>query len=363
MRRVFTSMHIGAAVVATACMAAPEARPPLNLQAAGGARSAGQQVRPPALDHHQHLLSPAAEQVISGLGPPGSRLEPVDGKALVAMLDDARIDGAILLSNAYFFDGLIPFRGNAYAQVRAENDWTAEQAARFPKRLIAFCSFNPLAAYATIELRRCARKSQFRGLKLHLGTSGVDLLRGEHVQKLRRVLATANRLRFPVTVHLAASPAHSRRHSEIFINQVLTAAPDVPVIIAHLWGGAKYVDEALAAYAEAIASGHSATKKLYFDLAQIATVEAKSEENLRSMTDRIRQIGIGRMLYGSDGAWGNGLPPAKIWADFQNRMPLTHDELRRIAGNVVSPICGGKEWRRQSRHSTDCGNPHPRGGK
>jgi hypothetical protein len=64
----------------------------------------------------------------------------VDGKALVAMLDDARIDGAILLSNAYFFDGLIPFRGNAYAQVRAENDWTAEQAARFPKRLIAFCS-------------------------------------------------------------------------------------------------------------------------------------------------------------------------------------------------------------------------------
>jgi hypothetical protein len=60
----------------------------------------------------------------------------------------------------------------------------------------------------------------------------------------------------------------------------------------------------LAAYAEAIASGHSATKKLYFDLAQIATVEAKSEENLRSMTDRIRPDRHRPHALRIDGAWG-----------------------------------------------------------
>lgn len=160
-------------------------------------------------------------------------------------------------------------------------------------------------------------------------------------------------MRFPVTVHLAASRAYRRRHSEIFINDILPVAADVPVIIAHLWGGAAYVDEALAAYAEAFLSRNPATNKLYFDLAQIAMVEGKSEENLRKMTGRIRQIGIDRMLYGSDGAWGNGMPPAEVWADFQAHMPLTELELRTIGRNVLPPVRGLKEWleRPLSTHS------------
>jgi hypothetical protein len=31
-----------------------------------------------------------------------------------------------------------------YAKMRAENDWTSEQVARFPDRLRGFCGFNAL---------------------------------------------------------------------------------------------------------------------------------------------------------------------------------------------------------------------------
>lgn len=263
------------------------------------------------------------------------KLDPVDAADLIAMLDAAAIDKAIVFSNAYYFDGLISVEGDPYAQARAENDWTAGQVSRFPARLIAFCSFNPLTDYAVAELERCAREPEFKGLKLHFGTSGVDLTKTEHVEKVRQVVQAANRLQFPITFHLTASPDYGRQHSRIFIEQVLPAAPDVAVIIAHLWGGAGYTDEALAAYAEAISSGDPRTKNLHFDLAQIAMVEGKSEENLRKMTERIRQIGLDRMLYGSDGVAGNGMPPREVWSDFRARMPLSEEEFSLIAANVL----------------------------
>ena len=92
--------------------------------------------------------------------------------------------------------------GNEYTNVRAENDWTANQAARFPNCLIAFCSVNPLKDYAVDEIARCAQGGRFKGLKLHFGNSRVDVLNNEHVDKLRRVFSTANERHLPIVGHL-----------------------------------------------------------------------------------------------------------------------------------------------------------------
>src|SRR5262245_51792912 len=105
----------------------------------------------PRVDHHQHLLSPAAAQFISAIaarrGQSNRAEKPVTAKQLVAMLDAARIERAVVLSNAYYFDPIR--RGpDAYPQVQAENDWTAQEVADFPARLIGLCSFSPLKDYA-----------------------------------------------------------------------------------------------------------------------------------------------------------------------------------------------------------------------
>jgi predicted alpha/beta superfamily hydrolase/predicted TIM-barrel fold metal-dependent hydrolase len=273
---------------------------------------------------------------------PGPRTYPThSAEQLVALLDDAGIGRAVVLSDAYFFDSPEIGVPDPYDEVRAENDWTAEQVARFPDRLTGFCSFNPLAAYAVAELDRCASKG-LAGLKIHFGVSAVDLKNAAHVEQVRRVVAAANRLELPVIVHVRADRTYGREHAEIFLKQIVASAPDVVVQVAHLWGGEGFSADALAVYAEAVARGDRETKNLYFDVAESALVAKASPENLTIMAARIREIGLDRILFASDGPVPESLAPLEAWKDFRANVPLTEPEFRAIAGNVA-PYLGESE--------------------
>jgi predicted TIM-barrel fold metal-dependent hydrolase len=203
---------------------------------------------------------------------------------------------------------------------------------KFPDRLAAFCSFNPLKEYALAEIERCAKLPNVKGLKLHFGNSGVEVLNPEHVEKVRRVFASANEHRLAIVVHLwTLEKTYGRKHAEAFLNQILPAAPDVPVQIAHFAGGGPgYSDEALEVYAEAIAKGDPRTKNLYFDFATVA--DGQTQEVLKKFAERIRQIGPKRVLYGTD----LGPPAARqSWLNFRMTVPLTDEEFKTIAGNVA----------------------------
>ena len=260
---------------------------------------------------------------------------PITGEQLVAHLDAAGIRRAVVLSDAYWFDSPREAFADAYARVRAENDWTAQEVARFPDRLVAFCSFNPLRDHALAELDRCASDRRFKGVKLHFGTSAVDLKNPEHLGKVRQVFQAANQHRLAIIVHVRADQTYGREHAEILLNQLVAAAPDIPVQIAHLWGGENFSDAALGGYADAVSAGHPATKNLYFDLADAALVAGGSKETLETIATRIRQIGPRRILYGSDAAMAGHPAPREAWAAFRTELPLTAEELGIIANNVA----------------------------
>jgi predicted TIM-barrel fold metal-dependent hydrolase len=267
---------------------------------------------------------------------PGPPAEPtISAEQLVAHLDAAGIGRAVVLSDAYWLDSREEAADGAYEKVRAENDWTAQEVARFPDRLVAFCSFNPLRDHALTELDRCASDGRFKGVKLHFGTSGVDLKNPEHVDRVRHVFEAANRRRMPLIVHVRADRTYGREHAEILLDQLVAKAPDVPVQIAHLWGGEAFSDAALGVYAEAVAAGHPAARNLYFDLADAALVAGGSEETLRTIAARIRQIGPSRILYGSDAAMLGHPTPREAWTAFRAELPLTDEEFAIIAGNVA----------------------------
>src|SRR3954470_14545861 len=266
---------------------------------------------------------------------PGPRIrETRTADDLIAVLDEAGIRRAAVLSTAYWFGSpLMPkAAGDEYANVRAENDWTAQQAARYPGRLVVFCSFNPLKDYALQEIDRCAKIPQVKGIKLHFGNSGVDVRNPEHVEKLRQVFAAANRNRMAIVAHLwTLDKRYGREDAQILLDKILPAAPDVPVQIAHFAGGGPgYTDEALAVYADAIAAGDPRTKNLYFDVATVA--DEQPAEVLRTFAKRIRQVGLQRVLFGTD----LGPPmPRQSWLTFRTTVPLTDDEFKTIAGNVA----------------------------
>ena len=57
-------------------------------------------------------------------------------------------------------------------------------------------------------------------------------------------------------------------------------------------------------------------------------------EKATLIAQRIREIGVERVLYGSDSANGGGLTPRAAWAAFRE-LPLSEEEFRTIATNVA----------------------------
>jgi uncharacterized protein len=291
---------------------------------------------PPSIDHHQHLFSPATAALAPGL-------ETVSADDLVKLLDLAGIRRAVVLSTAYQFGNPNrPAVVDEYAKVKAENDWTSREVARFPDRLRGFCGVNPLKAYALEELTRCAKDPQLHfGLKLHFGNSDVDLDNAQHVARIREVFQAANTNQMAIVVHMRSSVTRQRPYgatqAQVFLDRVLPAAPDVPIQIAHLAGAGGYddpaIDEALGVFVEAIAKDDTRMAHVYFDASGVTGL-GQWADKINVVATRIRQLGVQRVLYGSDGAAGENLRPREAWAAFR-KLPLSDEEFATIASNVA----------------------------
>lgn len=294
----------------------------------------------PRVDHHQHLFDPDVAALIAA---PGTAPQVITARDVAALLDSAGIRRAVFLSTAYLYGSPSRTVADEYARVRALNDWTAAQAAEYPGRFVAFCSFNPLKDYALRELERCARHPGLRrGIKLHFGNSDVQLDNPAHVARLREVFRAANAHHMAIVLHMRASISRNRPYgaaqARVFLDELMPLVPDVVVQVAHMAGtGPGYADpradSAMAVLADAVARHDPRTRRLWFDITTTAD-PAISPANAALLARRIRQVGVERVLYGSDAALGGNLRPRESWAAFR-RIPLTEREFRRIARNVA----------------------------
>jgi predicted TIM-barrel fold metal-dependent hydrolase len=281
------------------------------------------------IDYHQHLYSPVAGPIFV----PGWK--GITADELISLMDAANIRRAVVLSTAYSLANPhkppVPDEREA---VRKDNDWTSAQVARYPDRLTAFCSVNPLRSYAVEEIDRCAKDSNLRtGLKLHFGNSDVDVDNPAHLAQLKKVFRAGNRNRMAILVHAHANVNFKRpygaRQARIFLEQLLPEAPDIIVVLAHMAGAGgfdEYTQQAVAVYAEAIAHHDLRVRKLYFD----ACISANPAE-ASLLTQRIREIGVSRVLYGSDAPVKGNFPVDALgrW----HKLPLTVEEFHAIEMN------------------------------
>jgi uncharacterized protein len=286
-------------------------------------------LRPP-VDHHLHLVSEAQGPVAKGM--------PITADDLIAQLDEAGIRRAAVFSVAYGFGN--PNRPpveHEYDKVKAENDRVASEVARYPDRLRGFCGVNPLKDYAFAEIARCAKMPSMRyGLKLHFGNSDVMLDDSAHVAKLREVFRAANAAGMAIAVHMRSSVTRKRSygaaHARVFLDELLPSAPDVTVQIAHMAGAGGYddptVDEALGVFVEAFARNDARVRHVFIEVSGVAGLGSRDREPL--IAARIRQIGLRRILYGSDAP----APLQTKWTAFM-QLSLTAAEIRGIVGNVA----------------------------
>jgi predicted TIM-barrel fold metal-dependent hydrolase len=290
----------------------------------------------PSIDYHQHLLSPELAKL-------GSLPAPFTARDLIPLLDSAGVRRALVLSIAYqYANPNRPPVADEYAQVQRENDWTAQQVAEFPDRLRAFCGVNPLKTYALAEIERCSRDPYLHyGLKLHFGNSDVNLDDPLQVAQLRLVFRMADKHGMAIVVHLRPSVTRNRpygaREANIFLKQVLSTAPHVRIQIAHLAGAGGFdetsVDQALLVFVAAIARHEKLMRHVYFDICGVAGLGGwQNKKDL--IAQRIRQIGVRRILWGSDGAFGGGMTPEQALQAYRN-LPLTPQEFHTIETNIT----------------------------
>lgn len=265
----------------------------------------------------------------------------VTAEDYLAELDAAGIQRANILSAAFVFGGAPELEPGEADRVRAENEWNAEQAARYPTRLTAFCSFNPLKRYALAEVETCGRDSRIKGLKFHFNGAGVNLANPQHLDKIKAVFAAANKHGLAITVHLmrSASDYDPKAAATIFLNDLLPLVPDVPVQIAHMTGDSGFGEKSQAAFgvfAAAIEAKDPRIRNLYFDGSGPVDVDGSQDpEILATVAAAMRRVGMNRILFSSDRHAPNNAPPAETWKAWREKLPLTEAEFRDIADNIV----------------------------
>jgi predicted TIM-barrel fold metal-dependent hydrolase len=255
------------------------------------------------------------------------------------MLDEAGISQGVVLSMAYTFADERKNVPNPDAHVAAENNWTADQVSRANGRLVGFCGVNPLRQAAVAELKRCSQLPGMIGLKLHFGNSGVDLRNPAHLASIERIFAASDGMRFPIVVHMrsrSTSP-YGEEYGRLFLKRLLPAAPHVVVQVAHLAGNGGYADDAdavMGVFASAMAQRDPRTRNLYFDVTAAVVPDTTPAEANR-IARRIREVGVRRILFGSDLPLGGNLAAKQSWEVFRTKVPLTSAQFRQIAANIA----------------------------
>jgi predicted TIM-barrel fold metal-dependent hydrolase len=307
------------------------ALPLLAACATGPAVATGPLRAAPLVDYHQHLVSPTFAPIV--------RLPERDGAALVRELDAAGIDRAVVLSVGYSFADERKGLNNPDSLTRDQNDWTAAEVVRNAPRLIGFCSANPLRSVALQELERCLGLPGMEGIKVHLGNSGISLRDPAHLARVQQLFALAQRMRAPVLVHMRARGGsnYGAEDARIFLDEVVPTAPDIEIVVAHLGasgpGYAPQNDEVMAVFAAAAERNDPRMANLYFDVASNVTEDIVPAD-AALIARRIRQIGPGQVLYGSDlTPPGGGIRQG--WEIFRAKVPLTAAELNQIANNLT----------------------------
>ena len=319
-----------AALLSSACAHAG-ARSAATGEPGPGTPSLSTSVPSPRVDYHQHLVSPAFAPIV--------RLPMRDGRSLLADLDAARIEKAVVLSVAYTFADERKKLDDPDRLTREENDWTSAQVAAAGGRLIGFCGVNPLRQAALDELERCLALPGMKGVKLHFGNGGVSLRDPAHAARLVQLFTLAERLRAPVLVHMRARGGlnFGAEDARLFLDSLVRVAPSIDIVVAHLGGaGPGYpaqADEVMAVFGAAAERQDARMRNIYFDVATAVTAETTPEEGAL-IARRIRQVGSRRVVYGSDLSPPGGSIRAG-WEIFRDRTPLSAAELRTIAGNVT----------------------------
>lgn len=275
------------------------------------------------IDFHTHIVPPAIKERRSDYldrdpvfrllySQPKARLATAE--ELIESMDRAGVDVSVALNMGWV----------SHELCRETNDYILEAAARFPRRLVAFCSVNPQAGdRAVAEVERCARA----------GALGIGELRPDMQgfaagdEPFQNLAAQARRSRLILLFHASEPVGHTYAGKGEVTPQVLyafiQACHGLPFVCAH-WGGGLPFYALMPEVAEAL-------KDVYFDTA--ASPFLYQANIYRHAVD---MVGAEKILFGSDNPL---MPPSRPIREIRSlSLPAGAEEL--ILGENARRLLG-----------------------
>jgi predicted TIM-barrel fold metal-dependent hydrolase len=212
------------------------------------------------------------------------------------------------------------------AALRAYNEWVCAVGAAHPA-LLPFVTVNPAvlgAAEAAAQVAELADERGARGLKLHT----IALRAHPSEPLLAPTFAACAERGLPVVAHCGPDRHGAGWALPRAFAPVLEREPRLPLVLAHLGGGAwRELPEFAAAFPAA-----------RFDLAEIvAWTGATAAPTAAELSGLIREVGAERVLMGSDFPW---YEPADTLAAVDALPDLGVEERAAILGGNAAALLG-----------------------
>ena len=250
---------------------------------------------------------------------------------LVAAMDQAGVGLSCICAIDY---GLLT--GEPGVSIEDQNRAIAKAVERFPDRLVGLFAIDPRREGALEMLRRGVEDWGLRGLKLHptVGYYPYDDVCYPFYEYCQE-------RKIPVLFHTGSqpAPAKSRFARPIYVDDVASDFPDLPIIMAHV--GHNWYEEALLVC--------SVKPNVSVDVSgwQRAFMES-SAAFYRVLRQVLDAVGPWRVFFGSDGPYLNVLFPLDQWTKAVGHPDLsgcpdvvfTREELDIVMGRAFARLMG-----------------------
>lgn len=240
------------------------------------------------IDFHVHVFPPKIRDNIEDYfqaepffrhlyGSPRARL--ASAEEVVASMDQGGIDRSVILNFGWASQDLC----------RETNDYILEAAARYPDRLVPFCSVQPRSGRAALgEVRRCARQGA-RGIgELNPDGQGFDLGEARTIGPLVEAILAEGLI---LQSHASEPVGHLYRGkgqtTPDIVYRFIQAFPELTMVFCH-WGGGLPFYALMPEVAQAL-------RNVYFDTA--ASPLLYLDQVFNHVADI---VGAEKVLFGSD---------------------------------------------------------------
>jgi predicted TIM-barrel fold metal-dependent hydrolase len=257
----------------------------------------------------------------------------ISGDMIVKDMDAAGIDKSVLLAIDW---GLARHLGEPKLSVEKINKVYADAVKKHPERLIAFAGIDPRRSKAAETVGRFLREWSMKGIKLHPAAGFYP-----NDKICYPIYEKALEYRVPVLLHTGESqkPLYFRYCQPIYVQDVATDFPDLPIILAHTGG---------CWYSEAVAICNSATN-VYLDLSWWQRRLLYPLEFYKALRTLLDSVSWQRVLFGSDYPFLKLLINQERWVKAFTEIPgsvkeqgieFKHEEIAGIMGGNAAKILG-----------------------